>query len=77
MSKFDGSYPLTWIFQMEQFFETMMKQLRNQAFMEYIIKWNNLPTKYLTWEESFIQKPQQLIKHWGKRFSEGEGHVKP
>ena len=24
MSKFDGNYPLTWIFQMEQLFETMM-----------------------------------------------------
>lgn len=25
MIKFDGNYPVTWIFQMEPFFETMMK----------------------------------------------------
>ena len=44
MSGFDVNYPLTGIFQMEQFFETMMKQLRNQEIMEYLIKWKNLPT---------------------------------
>ena len=27
MIKFDGNYPVTWIFQMEPFFETIMKQL--------------------------------------------------
>ena len=43
MSMFDGNYPLTWIFHMEQCFETMMKQLSNQAIMEYLIKWKNLP----------------------------------
>ena len=29
MIKFDDNYHVAWIFQMEQFFETMMKQLRN------------------------------------------------
>ena len=42
--KFDDNYPLTWIFQMEQFFETMMKQLRNLTIMEYLIMWKNLST---------------------------------
>jgi hypothetical protein len=46
--------PLTWIFQMEQFFETMMKQLRNQAIIEYLIKWKNLPIEFSTREEFFI-----------------------
>ena len=63
MIKFDGNYHVAWIFQMEQFFETMMKQLRNQAIMEYLIKWKNLPIKYSTWEEFYTQKHQQLIKH--------------
>ena len=43
MSRFDGDYHVTRIFQMEKFFETMMKQLRNQVIMEYLIKWKNLP----------------------------------
>ena len=77
MIKFDGNYHVEWIFQMEQFIETMMKQLRNQAIMEYPIKWKNLPIEYLTWEEFYIQKRQQLIKNRGQRLSEGEGHVKP
>jgi hypothetical protein len=72
MNNFDGNYHLTWIFQMEQFFEIMMKRKRNQEIMEYLIKWKNLPMKNLTWEKSFIHNPKQLIKHWG-----GEGHVKP
>ena len=72
MIKFDGNYHVEWMFQMEQFFETMMKQLRNQAIMEYRIKWKNLPIEDLTWEDSFIQKCQQLIKHWGQCLSEGE-----
>ena len=63
MIKFDGNYPVTWIFQMEPFFETMMKQLRNLAIMEYLIKWKNLPIEDLTWEDFYIQKGQQLIKH--------------
>ena len=63
MIKIDGNYHVVWIFQMEQFFETMMKQLRNQGIMEYLIKWKNLPIEYLTWEEFYIQKNQQLIKH--------------
>ena len=29
MIKFDGNYPVAWLFQMDPFFETMMKQLRN------------------------------------------------
>ena len=77
MIKFDGNNPVAWIFQMEPFFETMLKQLRNQAIMEYLIKWKNLPIEDSAWEESFIQKLQQLIKHWGQCLFEGEGHVKP
>ena len=50
MIKLDGNYHVVWIFQMEQLFETMMKQLRNQAIMDYFIKWKNLPIEYLTWE---------------------------
>lgn len=76
MSKFDGNYPLTWIFEIEKFFEPMMRKLRNQEIMEYLIKWNNLPTKYSAWTDSFIHKRQQLIKHWEQRVFEGEGHVK-
>ena len=63
MLKFDGNYHVEWILQMEQFFETVMKQVRNQAIMEYLIKWNNLPIEDSTWEELYIQKHQQLIKH--------------
>ena len=76
-SKFDGNYLLTWIFQMEQFFETMMKQLRNQAIMEYLIKWKNLPIEDSTSKDSFIHKRQKLIKHWGQCLSKEEGCVKP
>ena len=54
MIKFDGNYHVAWIFQMEQLFETMMKQLRNQEIMEYIIKWKNLPIEDSTWEEFYI-----------------------
>jgi hypothetical protein len=54
MIKFDDNYPVAWIFQMEQFFETTMKQLRNQAIMEYLIKWKNLPIEDLTWEYFYI-----------------------
>ena len=64
MMKFDGNYPIMWIFPMEPFFETMMKQLRNQAIMEYLIKWKNLPDEDSTWEdENFIQKHPKLLKH--------------
>ena len=63
MIKFDGNYPVTWIFQMEPFFETTMKQLRNRAIMEYLIKWKNLPVEDSTWEdENFIQKHSELLK---------------
>ena len=64
MIKFDGNYPVMWIFQMEPFFETTMKQLRNLAIMEYLIKWKNLPVEDSTWEdENFIQKHPEVIKH--------------
>ena len=63
MIKFDGNYHVAWIFQMEQLFKTMMKKVRNQAIMEYLIKWKDLPIEYLTWEYFYIQKRQQLIKH--------------
>ena len=63
MIKFDGNYPIMWIFQIEPFFETMMKKLRNRAIMEYLIKWKNLPIEDFTWEKFYIQKRQQLIKH--------------
>ena len=63
---------------MEQSFETMMKQLRNQEIMEYLVKWKNLPIEYLTWEyEFFTQNNQELLKDWGQHLFEGEGHVKP
>ena len=47
MIKFDGNYHVEWIFLIEQFFQTIMKQLRNQAIMEYLIKWKNLPIEVL------------------------------
>ena len=62
MSKFDGNYPITWILQMDQLFETVIKKLRNQEIMKYLIKWNNLPIQDSTWEESFRQNYQQLLK---------------
>ena len=54
MIKFDGNYHVAWIFEMEQFLETLMKQIRNQAIMEYLIKWKNLSIEDLTWEEFYI-----------------------
>ena len=64
MIKFDGNYHVAWIFQMEQFFETTMKKLRNQAIMEYLVKWKNLPAEDSTWEdENFIRKHPELLKH--------------
>ena len=48
MIKLDGTYHVVWIFQMEQFFETMMKKLRKQAIMEYLIQWKNIEIEYLT-----------------------------
>ena len=63
MIKFDGNYHVVWIFQTEQFLETMMKQLRNQTIMEYLIKWKNLLVEDSTWEdENFIQKHPKLLK---------------
>ena len=64
MMKFDGNYPLTWIFLMDKLFETRIKQLRNQEIMEYLIKSKNLPVEDAMWEEGFfIRKHPQLIKH--------------
>ena len=72
MRRFDDNYPLTWIFWMEQLLEPMIKQLRNQEIMEYLIKWKNLPVKDVVWEEEFfIKKNPQLINHWGQCLSEG------
>ena len=56
MRMFDGNYPLTWIFQNEQFFELMVKQLQNRGITKYLIKWNNIPTEDLTWEDDFFTK---------------------
>ena len=43
--------------------ETRILQLRNRSISEYVIKWKNLPTKDLTWEdEYFIQKHPKLLK---------------
>ena len=49
--------------ELEQIIETRTKQLRNQAIIEYLIKWKNLPAAYLTWEDdAFIQMHPQLPK---------------
>ena len=62
---------------MDRFFETMIKQLRKEEIMEYLVKWKNLLVKNAVWEEElFIRKHPQLIKHWGQRLFEGEGHLK-
>ena len=46
--------------------------------MEYLIKWKNLRVEDLTWyDQSFIEKLEQLTKHRGQHLSKGEGHVKP
>ena len=43
--------------------ETRTRQLRNRSISKYLIKWNNLPTEYPTWEdENFIQKHSELLK---------------
>jgi hypothetical protein len=76
-SKFDGNYPITWIFKMEKFFEITMKQLRNQALMDCLIKWISLPIEYSTSEDSFIQKHQQLFKHWDNASLKGRGMLSP
>ena len=44
--------------------EIRTRQLQNRSISEYLIKWNNLPTKDSTWEdENFIQKHLELLKH--------------
>ena len=62
---------------MEQFFETRIKQQRDWAIIEYLIKWKNLLVEYPTWEYEFIQNHPQQIKHCKKNLFEGKGHVKP
>jgi hypothetical protein len=43
--------------------ETKIKQLRNQAINEYLIKWKNLPVEEATWEdELFMKKHLQFVK---------------
>ena len=40
----------------KEIIEIRTRQLRNRSISEYLIKWKNLPTKDLTWEdESFMQ----------------------
>ena len=66
------------IWKLEQIIEARTKQLRNQAIIEYLIKWKNITGTYSTWEHvSFIQMNPHLSKHWGQHLSEREGHVKP
>ena len=54
----------TGVYIREQFFEARIKQLRNQAIMEYLIKWKNLLlVEDATWEdEYFIHKHPNLLK---------------
>ena len=43
------------ICELEQIIDARTNQLRNQAIIEYLIKWKNLPAAYSTWEGySFI-----------------------
>ena len=51
------------ILEPEAVMKTRTQQLRNRSISEYLIKWNNLPTKDSTWEdENFIQKHPKLLK---------------
>ena len=44
------------IWGLEQIIETRTKQLQNQAIIECLIKWKNLPAVDSTWEDdAFIQ----------------------
>ena len=52
------------IWEPDQIIETRTKQIQNQDISDYLIKWKNLPTSNLTWEDSaFIHMHPQLPKH--------------
>ena len=52
------------IWELEQIIEIRTKQLQNQAIIEYLIKWNNLPSINSTWEyRAFIHMHPHLPKH--------------
>ena len=45
------------IWKLDQIIETMIKQLQNQAIIEYLIKWKNLPAANSIWEDdTFIHR---------------------
>jgi hypothetical protein len=51
------------ILEPETILETRIKQLRNRAITEYLVKWKNLPVEEATWEDDlFMQKHPQLVK---------------
>jgi hypothetical protein len=51
------------ILEPETILETRIKQLRNRAITEYLVKWKNLPVEEVTWEdEFFMQKHLWLVK---------------
>jgi hypothetical protein len=51
------------ILEHKEILEKRIKQLRNQAIIEYLIKWKNLLVEEVTWEdELFMQKHPQSIK---------------
>ena len=51
------------IWEIVQIIKISTKQPQNQAIMESLIKWKNLPAANLTWEEeSFIKMHPQLPK---------------
>ena len=59
--KIDEEVKIIW--EPETVTETRTRKLRNRSISEYLIKWNNLPTKDSTWEdEKFIQKHPELLK---------------
>ena len=48
-----------WILEESLSLEQEQDRIENQSILKYIIKWNNLPAKYSTWEDiSFIQQHQ-------------------
>jgi hypothetical protein len=51
------------ILEPETILETRIKQLRNRAITEYLVKWKNLLVEEATWEdEFFMQKHLWLVK---------------